>query len=348
MNSAPYDLLSRHPDLFQPGTLVIGSEPEQPASWVALMRSGQCTYLTWDWMSHESANNHSIEHVQFTVPSPEEDTIRSASNVILLWPKARQLGIALVHVLSGQLTSFWIVGANNAGGKSIGTACQRMGLTVEKTDAAKHCSFWRVSGQPDLPTFSWHRYQKTFEHAGQSFATLPGVFCHGELDKGTALLLDQLATPKTRLGRSLLDLGCGSGVIGLTLKAAHPTLSVTLADTDALALESTRQNLGNLSIEESNDDLTRPTVVLASDRFSHIKGRFDTIISNPPFHTGKETDYRFAQTLLSSARRHLTSHGKLWIVANRHLPYEEWANEHFGHVVQVTQVNGFKILRAQL
>ncbi|MNP38990.1 Ribosomal RNA small subunit methyltransferase C [compost metagenome] len=77
-----------------------------------------------------------------------------------------------------------------------------------------------------------------------------------------------------------------------------------------------------------------------------MTGRFDMIISNPPFHDGMETSLEAAQTLIRTAVRHLNSGGELRIVANAFLPYPKVLDEVFGFHEVLAQTGRFKIYRA--
>lgn len=72
----------------------------------------------------------------------------------------------------------------------------------------------------------------------------------------------------------IIDLGCGSGVIGLTLKKKLSTISVDLIDISEKALEVTRKNAQNLGIKAN---------IYQSDMFSNVNKKYDVIISNPPY-----------------------------------------------------------------
>jgi len=145
---------------------------------------------------------------------------------------------------------------------------------------------------------------------------LPGVFSANELDSGTSLLLSTLTSP---IQGKVLDVGCGVGVIGSMIKKHHPKADVTMTDIHAMAIQSARQTLVENQLEGN---------VIASDVFSHIEGKFDLIISNPPFHDGIDTAYRAVKELIQQAKWHLTAGGELRIVANAFLPYPDLLAQH--------------------
>ena len=76
---------------------------------------------------------------------------------------------------------------------------------------------------------------------------------------------------------------------------------------------------------------------------SDIEGKFDLIISNPPFHDGIDTAYRAVTELITQAKWHLNQGGELRIVANAFLPYPELLRQHFGDYEVVAQTGKFKV-----
>ena len=332
MSGEVYELLLRHPHLLNEKTLIIGAEASLPSGWLGQLQESGCTLNSWDLPTTQACAALGDKSV-YGLPQPEQ--LQGFDTVILLWPKAKQLGLTLVSLIAASHNGCYVAGANDSGGKSIGKACKDLAEDTEKVDSARHCSLWHLQLK-EQNSFNWLKFAASFSHNGNSYMTLPGVFNHGSLDKGTAILLEHVPAPAH--GR-LLDLGCGSGVIGLSMKAVSPALEVTLADIDAMAIRSAQLNSARLNLAAD---------IIASDGLNNIDGRFDYIFSNPPFHQGKQTDYEFARRLFSESRQHLTADGQLWIVANRHLAYQDLAAESFAQVELMAQEQGFKLICAQL
>ncbi|MDP2608220.1 MULTISPECIES: class I SAM-dependent methyltransferase [unclassified Oceanobacter] len=335
MNQAPYQLLTRHPDLLTANTLILTSESETDPAWLAMVRSAGCRVQTWDWRCYQ-VMLAALGEDKVTFAIPEVELPDNTERVIIVWPKAKQLAIALVQMLTRipahrHLPEVWLVGSNDSGGKSINNAIKHLADTM-KHDSARRCSLWSALLRPQQTSFNWLALAKATHYDGRDYLSLPGVFSQGSLDKGSELLLAQLKP----LHGNVLDLGCGSGLLGISQALRSTDINLTLADTDAFALRSSALNAARMGVKAD---------IVASDGLGQVNGYFDTIISNPPFHAGKETDYQFAEQLFANARKQLRAGGKLWIVANRHLPYEEWAARCFSQVEEVATANGFKILR---
>lgn len=229
----------------------------------------------------------------------------------------------------------FIVGENRSGVKAVEKILSPFG-NIAKIDSARRCSVYHFE-LLENPIFNLQDYWKHFElDSGLKIMNLPGVFSANTLDSGTELLLSTLNN-RPFFGE-VLDLGCGAGVIGSTVKKLHPHTDVTMTDIHAMALKSTRQTL-------KENGLTGK--VLASDVFSHIEGKFDVILSNPPFHSGVDTAYRAVTELIQQAKWHLKPGGELRLVANRHLPYPELLDRYFGSHQRLAETTKFCVYSVQ-
>ena len=163
-----------------------------------------------------------------------------------------------------------------------------------------------------------------------------GVFSKNELDKGSELLIETLLPYD--LGKNLLDLGCGIGVIGLTLACYHPGLNVTLSDVNTRALSLCNANAATLM-------LSQRVTVLQSDIYLEIEGKFDSIVSNPPIRAGKKVTYE----IYKGAVNHLIDGGSLYIVIRKQqgaLSVKAYLEELFGNVTVLARDKGYYVLKA--
>lgn len=165
------------------------------------------------------------------------------------------------------------------------------------------------------------------------FHTLPGVFSADGVDPASALLAKALPAS---LGAQVADLGAGWGY--LSLSALTRDLSeIHLVEADRAALECARLNITDMRARFHWADATG----FASERV------FDSVIMNPPFHTGRAAEPQLGQAFIATAARILKPGGQLWLVANRHLPYEAALQAGFSSVSEVGGDRSFKIIQAR-
>ncbi len=165
--------------------------------------------------------------------------------------------------------------------------------------------------------------------------SLPGVFAHGRLDNGSRLLLKSLESLNP--GGRILDFACGNGVIAASLLATGARADLTLLDVSALAIESSRLTLARNELKAA---------LLPSDGLTEVSGKFDWIVSNPPFHRGVSNDLEIAARFFSQAGTFLAERGRIVIVCNRHLPYASWLQNHYEQVERLDENDEFVIIQA--
>ncbi|MGK2926134.1 MAG: methyltransferase [Lysobacterales bacterium] len=273
--------------------------------------------------------------------------------IILHLPREKERLAMLLHALAAQMNptpgvdagaKLWLIGENRAGIKSAGRYLQQAFERVATLDKARHCALLEAAGPlPGLP-FSVDNYARDWSvtHCGHEIRlrTLPGVFAHGRLDRGTALLLEALQG--LRPSGRVLDFACGSGIVGLALlAAAERDLRPTLLDNSALAIESARRSLTASGLDE------QAVTLLPSDGLCELgaDARFDWIVSNPPFHRGVRNDLDVAAEFFRQAGSFLAEQGKMVVVFNRHLPYASWLQRVFQAVERLTESSEFTVMR---
>ncbi len=162
------------------------------------------------------------------------------------------------------------------------------------------------------------------------------AFACGKLDEGTALLLDAL---DVRVTDHALDLGCGSGVIGVHIAELASKGQVMLVDSSLVSVEAARRLLAQRGLTNAQ--------ALASDGIQAVREqRFTLIATNPPFHQGGIQTTAIAERFIREAAQVLLPRGRFYLVANRFLRYEPVLRECFGEIEEVAGNSRFKVLRA--
>jgi 16S rRNA (guanine1207-N2)-methyltransferase len=207
---------------------------------------------------------------------------------------------------------------------------------VTETVRVRHCVAHAAEAVLHPEAMDWSSsYRARVGEREFEVVSLPGVFSHGRLDRGTALLLESLAS--YRFGRAL-DWGCGSGVVGAFLRISNPAASVELTDSNVAALESARLTMEANGLEAGT--------VYASDGYSDVRGRFDLIASNPPFHRGYEYTTAAFEKLAREAPSHLTKRGRVMVVVGDSSPARRILGEYFGQVRTIAKSEGYMVLES--
>ncbi|NJC40792.1 16S rRNA (guanine1207-N2)-methyltransferase [Brevundimonas alba] len=160
----------------------------------------------------------------------------------------------------------------------------------------------------------------------------PGVFAWDRVDAGT-LLLAQALPPLKGAGA---DLGCGYGALATVVLGSPAVTALRLIDLDRRAVEAARKNV----------DDPRATFDWADARTVEANGDLDFVVMNPPFHDGGAEDRRLGQAFIRQAAAMLKKGGVLWLVANRHLPYEADITAAFKRSQPVADKGGYKVIEA--
>lgn len=162
----------------------------------------------------------------------------------------------------------------------------------------------------------------------------PGIFAWDRIDPGSALLIRHLP-PLAGCGA---DLGCGIGVLARAVLASPAVTALTLVDIDRRALAAARRNVPDPRASFEWMDLRRTAPGLAG---------LDFVVMNPPFHDGGAEDRALGQAFVRRAAGMLRRGGRLFVVANRHLPYEAVLQASFRTVTLLAEEAGYKIHEAQ-
>ncbi len=162
-----------------------------------------------------------------------------------------------------------------------------------------------------------------------------GIFSKDKVDFGSNLLIETIIDNKNIDKLKVLDVGCGYGLIGITL-ARLLDYDVTMIDVNKRAVHLTEKNMDLNNIKGK---------VIESDIYSNIVDKYDLIVTNPPIRAGKSIVYK----ILDDALDYLNDNGELWLVIRK----EQGAKSTIEHLKKRYQVNimnkkkGFCIILAK-
>jgi 16S rRNA (guanine1207-N2)-methyltransferase len=325
------EVLLRQAELFQGSVLLAGLPADDLLGQLPQAHG-------WTWHAGDQAmlesrfagrNQHGVD-----VPDVAFDA------AVLFLPKSRELAAYLLNALASRLAGreLYLVGEKRGGIEGAAKQLQAFGKP-RKLDSARHCQLWQVTVEnapqaKPLESLA-ERFELELADGLLKIVSLPGVFSHGRLDRGTALLLEHL--DGLPVGH-VLDFGCGAGVIGSIIKRRYPDSQVTLLDVDAFAVASSRLTLAANGLQGE---------VISGDGIDAAPRDLQVILSNPPFHTGVHTNYHASENLLKKSAEHLRSGGELRLVANTFLRYQPFIQEALGNCRTLTEAGGFRIYQAK-
>ena len=172
-----------------------------------------------------------------------------------------------------------------------------------------------------------------------SYQSKPGVFGWNKIDKGSALLIEQLDSFTAKLKQPLaqiLDLGCGYGYLSLHCARLFPDSHIVATDNNATALKACEANFSQHNVAAD---------IIAADCASGITERFPMIICNPPFHQGFSIDGDLTDRFLKACQQRLLNDGVAAFVVNLHIPLERKASSYFERVETVADNGSFKLVK---
>jgi 16S rRNA (guanine1207-N2)-methyltransferase len=232
---------------------------------------------------------------------------------------------------------------NNAGAKSGEADLLQLAGSVQHASKHKCRVFWTT---PDMAKVdqalldAWSALDAPRTIAG-GYTSRPGLFAWDRIDSASALLAAHL--PDDLHGR-VADLGAGYGYLATQIVARCPHVTaLDLYEAEGRALEPARGNLQR-ALDEADRHL--PVDVLWHDVTRGLPQRYDAIVSNPPFHQDRADLPELGRAFITSAADALQADGRLFIVANRHLPYEALLQSRFRDVRAVVVRDGFKVIAA--
>ncbi len=227
-----------------------------------------------------------------------------------------------------------------AGAKTTGIQAMRKEmrelLPVEQALSKNHAQvFWCL--RPESWVSPSVAVQQTVGADGMQFETAPGMFSHKAADAGSQMLARHFGEVKGKAA----DFGAGWGYLSVMLLKNAPGVAVLdVFEADYASLQAAKTNLDLFGGQTPasfywHDLLAEP-----------VSAAYDAIIMNPPFHTGRSAEASIGQVMIAAAAKALKPGGRLLMVANRELPYEDTLQRAFRRFERIDEDRHYKVVRA--
>lgn len=165
------------------------------------------------------------------------------------------------------------------------------------------------------------------------------VFSRESLDLGTRFFLQNM--PKGEF-KTIVDLGCGNGILGLMAAQQHPQAEIVFVDESYMAVASAEENFNAAFTGQ-----TRASFEVSDSMTNIATGSVDLVLNNPPFHQQHAVGEQVAWQMFADAKRALKQHGELWVIGNRHLAYDIKLKHMFGNCQTMASNKKFVILKVK-
>lgn len=279
-------------------------------------------------LSRDAGDFVALKAAGWTVVTEAEGLFDAA---VVFLPRSRaearaRLALAGDHLAVG--APIWVDGQKTDGIDSVLKELRGMSETSDPLSKAHGKLFSVISGGW-LPG-DWRTGET--EVAG-GFVTRPGVFSADGPDPGSEILA---ATLPEKLPTRIVELGAGWGWLGAQILTHPGVAELHLVETDLDAIECARRNVTD----------PRAQFHWADIRDFSLREPVNGVIMNPPFHQGRAGDPGLGAAFIRKAAQMLTGAGRLWMVANRHLPYESVLAREFGEFHEIGGDNRFKVISA--
>lgn len=246
---------------------------------------------------------------------------------IVCVPRAKAEARALMAEASGA-DIIVVDGQKTDGVETLLKDCKALGLEVGDALSKAHGKLALVKPAPALA--EWAAKPLLVEGG---FQTLPSVFSADGPDRGSALLAAALPA---KLGARVADLGAGWGYLSRAILALEGVKELDLVEAEAEALTCARVNIPDARAKFHWADAT----TFKPSRF------WDSVVMNPPFHMAREVDTGLGIAFIKAAQKGLSPSGSLFMVANRHLPYDKLLVTLFKQVEEIGGDKAFRVTRA--
>lgn len=285
-----------------------------------------------------------LRRAGFTVaPELLQDQAQGFALALVLAPKniaeARRIIAQAIQAL-GAGGTIVCAADNKAGGQRLAGLLQDFGVgRVQQLSKNKARAAYGICDQPESSALDSALSDGGVQPVcSGAFYSQPGLFAWDRIDRGSALLAQHLPAD---IEGVCGDFGCGYGYLSHAVLSRSTSIrEMICADADARALAACERNLEGFRVRKRFvwEDLSRAVKSLHN---------LDAVVMNPPFHEGRATEADLGRGFIAAAHAALRPGGRLYMVANRHLPYEDLLRELYSSGERLYEGEGYKIYFAR-
>lgn len=189
-----------------------------------------------------------------------------------------------------------------------------------------------------VPPVNKYPKQYLLENTQYVITNHANVFSREKLDIGTRFFIQHL--PANKRYQSIIDLGCGNGIVGLIAAEKNPAATLTFVDESHMAVASAKENFTRAFPDRS-------AFFKVTDCLNGVtEASADLILNNPPFHQQTAIGDFIAWQMFKEAKQVLKAGGEMWVIGNRHLGYHIKLKQLFGNCLTIASNKKFIILKA--
>lgn len=314
--------------------LVLNAEP---GPWLSRLPKDRLVLRTTQKPAHDA-----LTAAGYAVLAPDSVEIPQAKLTIVVPPRQRDYARALfARALLAAPEGGLILSAlpNTLGAKTTDKSLAE--IAGETTSLSKHkCrAFWATKDASQMNAALAEEWiaEDTPREIEPDLWSRPGLFSWDRVDPGSELLADSVPEHVKGLG---VDIGAGNGFLSRELLTHCPAIErMDLYEADHRALGCIHGTM--------NEFEGRYAAHWADALKDMPKATYDFAVMNPPFHTGRADNTDLGRSFIRAAAATLKPSGTLWLVANRHLPYEAELSACFRAHEMLEDEAGYKIIRAE-
>ncbi|VFP85944.1 Ribosomal RNA small subunit methyltransferase C [Buchnera aphidicola (Cinara pseudotaxifoliae)] len=281
-------------------------------------------------IASKKKNNNTIIFNHFYAP---HQFYLSKQLIYFCTKNKKEVQLQLTYLLSCVLKNciIYIIGKKNSGINSIINIFSKY-ILFNKIDYARNCCLYKGCIQKK-PVFYFQNFIKTYVWNNTIIDSLPGVFGYNKIDPGSKLLI---STFTKNITGKVLDLGSGTGIVGISIAKKNPSINLTLTDIYDSAIWCSANNLKKNSIIGK---------VLFSNIYSKIKEKYDLIVSNPPFHNNLHIESNLIYKIIINSNKYLNKKGELRIILSSFISYKKiFKNKNINYSI-VLKTNRYIVFR---